>query len=260
MNGEYNKGIYYQPPEVDTNNYGKPPKKKAWIIVLIIIAILLVIKGVLSVYGAVAYNIIRYTCADNTLLADTQSEQSFAADDVKNMSIDWAYGDISIEYCKDENITVKESSNENAGPMVCTLYNDGGLTIDYIDTNVENIYLINAKKDLTITVPYGTELSEIKISAFGSDVSMHDIVCSEFDYSTIGGDGSFSFKTQPEIIRLDSVSGDISLGFSDNFSGYSLNTSAVSGKIKDKIRDSGDGSTEIKFISVSGDLELYKAK
>lgn len=259
MNDGNQRGAYYQPPQVNNNYYSEPPKKNGWKIALIIIAVLLIVAIIIGVVGFVTMGVIRQSKIGNDEMTVTSSESSFLGSDVDEIELNWVDGDISITYCDDEYISITESCDEGAAPMVCKLDNDGELSIDYNNVSYFD-YRSKVQKDLTITIPYGTQLSELKIEVVASDVTMNDISCNKFEFSTVGGEGSFTFKTQPKKIDLDSVGGDVEIGFSNDCSGYLLDTSTVSGRVRDEIKDYGDGRTKIEFNSVGGDLRIFKAE
>ncbi len=264
MNDNHYSGAYYQPPQINQNYYSEPPKKNGWKIVLIIVAVILALSIAIGAVGFVTYGFIKYLRIGGESLTVTSSECSYLGSDVNEINIDWVEGDISISYCDDEQITITESCEKSTMPMVCTLGDDGELSIDYIDYN--NIsrhdyhHITKVKKDLVITIPYSTQLSEVEINVVASDVTMSDIACNKFEFSTVGGNGSFTFKTQPKKIELDSVGGNVEIGFANDISGYALNTSTVSGTITDEIDNYGDGGTKIEFSSVGGDLRIFTAE
>ena len=182
------------------------------------------------------------------------SQCTFPADKVKQISIDWVAGSISIQ--PDDNakeITVCEKGyTEEKYRMECT--NSGNtLNIDYCKDNFQVNFGFsvdsNITKDLLITVPSGWLCDKLEIDAASADLKVTDLTINKVDFEGASGECDFD-NCQVEVLDMDTASGNV------EFFG-TLNSLDFDGASADCELRLLTTPKRIDVDTMSGDLELY---
>lgn len=180
---------------------------------------------------------------------------------------------------------------------------DGVLKIMFAKSNVKFSGIFKSlNKDLTIQLPADMTLSDVTIDTVSANIHIEDIqASSQFDLATVSGnidgvgmtadnidaetvsgeiswtDGSFktvdaesvsgdikaSFATMPSDIKVETVSGSMTLGLPEN-EGFKVDYDKVSGdfdcefnvKLNKNMAMYKNGANKIKMDTVSGDMNI----
>lgn len=205
---------------------------------------------------------------------------------VKELSIDWIAGNVTVEYWDENYISVSETSNLPRTDSLYYRYTGASLDIKFQGSRFR-IPNDVAGKDLTVKLPKNTRLDELYVTNISGNTVINSGIYNEVDFDTVSGDVTWSGETK--IIDVDTVSGKIDLTFEKD--PYSISIDGVSGSayltmpketqgfyvefdslsgivIWDTSVISSDlvghhyknGSTDIEFDSVSGNLNIAIAQ
>lgn len=146
---------------------------------VLILLLLGILAAVLSFTGS--YN--RWN-DDVTYLSDSDMAE-FAAGDVRNIQIEWAAGDITVQPGDTDVILVSESRKDKTPPMVCSL-NNGSLDVAFSETKFTLGFGFGRRnmgsKDLTITVPRDFDLRVLEMDIASSKVTISDMTIDKLDF------------------------------------------------------------------------------
>lgn len=172
---------------------------------------------------------------------------------IREIEIEWASGNISIQPADVDTIQVSES--EPAEPKYAMVWKQSGdkLTIRFSENNRLDFGFgisINdvISKDLTILVPKGWECDSLEIAAASATVDVKNMVIGEVDFD--GASGTCDFENCViEELDLDTASGDV------HFTGSlgSLDCDAASASV---IAVFDNAPSRIDMDSLSGDLDI----
>ena len=147
-------------------------------------------------------------------------------------------------------------------------------------------------KELTVRLPQGFVLNELDIDCISADSNIKGITANSFDVDTVSGninaEGNFNdididgvsanskIITHTNLRELESntVSGDCSVYVPDDINGFTIHCDTVSGEVYtndfkvSSIKQAhgngtyvyGNGNSEIKVSSVSGDFDINAIK
>ena len=185
---------------------------------------------------------------------DTQSEVyalgggEIPAREIREIEIEWAAGDITIQTADTDTITFQEiTDNQDAEPMI---YRQDGdkLTIEYQTPRIFFGFGSSVSKDLIITVPkdwYGHKLS---VDAASADLFINGLMADDVELNMASGDCHITDCDLVDL-ELDCASGEVHyVGTLKN-----MDCNTASGKVSavfDNIPIS------IDFEGASADLEL----
>lgn len=183
------------------------------------------------------------------------SDQTISVDprQIREIDIEWAAGNITIEPADVDSIQFSESaSDNNKHPMVWKQNNDK-LTVRFSE-NVNFDFGLGItindviSKDLIILVPMGWECDSLEIDAASATVDIKNLVIHEVDFDGASGTCNFVNCVVDEL-DLDTASGDI------YFTG-SLNTLDCDAASASVIAVLDNVPNRIDMDSMSGDLDL----
>ena len=176
---------------------------------------------------------------------------SVDAGKIRNISIDWVAGSITIQPGKNNRITISESEVSNDKNKLIWKQSGDKLVIQYceLDWNFLGINLTtDIRKDLVINVPADWICDSLEINTASAQVSITDLTIGELDFDE--GSGSCHFKNcTVDEIDLDTASGDV------HFSGELnvLDCDAASASINLVLTNV---PKRIDLNTASGDLDL----
>lgn len=176
-----------------------------------------------------------------------QGSTSIPAQQLRNIEIEWASGNITIETADTDTITFQETGGTNAEPMV---YRQNGdkLTIKYQQPKVIVGFTSSARKDLVITVPQDWVCSELSVDAASADLTVSSLTIGKVELNCASGSCDLTDCTVDEL-NLDCASGEIYFSGSLN----SLDCDAASANVTALLRNVPNS---IDFDGASGDLDM----
>lgn len=242
----------------------------------------IVSEGISSIFSIASHDSV-FEYKNDSLYSSGSAE--VAAENINEIDIEWVNGDIDIKYYDGSTISFSEPEQSNQDYSLRYLVSDNELKIKYCKSGRKSTVIDS--KDLTIKIPESFALDSLDISAVSSNITVRSITADAFDIETVSGSitagGSFAQidissvsgnisitdTVQPVSVEFGTVSGDFRLILPADISGFTIDYDTVSGSInssdfnisgsKDGNKVYGDGSSEIDFESVSGDLEISKA-
>lgn len=240
-----------------------PLTKSSYIKIVLVILLCLLVCGTLTgAFGAMrnAINSWFAPYQEGTTWTPQASDEvgSFSVDaaSVRDLSINWLAGNLSIVVAPDEQLDGMISVTETSNSRVPLRWrnNGGRLEIDYGD--VHNVMGCSSwhqdAKDVTISIPesYAGSLGSISLNAASGDYALSNISCSSLDINQASG------KTQVN----DCAVGDFSLSlasgsfrFSGSVDGL-LDFEQASGHSIIDLREANPAKSEISIAS--GDMRL----
>lgn len=186
----------------------------------------------------------------NTMQGGTE-ESSFSVDPakVKNISIDWAAGSVTVvPGSSDQNVITVSESGASGGNMMVWKQSGDTLKIEFSAARVHLGFHFDGSKDLTITVPQNWVCHELELDAASADVHVSDLIINEVDFDGASGDCRFE-NCQIDELELDTASGRV------EFSGI-LNSLVCDAASADCVIHVANVPRHIEMNSASGDLEL----
>ena len=199
------------------------------------------------------------------------------ADEVKTIEIYWRSGNINIEDCDENNISVSESGeNLSEDEQLHYCLKDGTLEIRFAMSG-EKLNISPNNKCLQVRIPKSIDLNvhstsadviaeklehdNILIATMSGNVEVTEIVSNNADFSSNSGDISFGNIIDSNIV-VKTASGDIMLSLPDD--GITVDYATDSGKLKtqqeyEKIGDLykfGKGCADLMVRSSSGNLKI----
>nr|MBQ8244303.1 DUF4097 family beta strand repeat protein [Oscillospiraceae bacterium] len=178
---------------------------------------------------------------------------SLDARQIREIDIEWAAGDITIETADVDSIQISES--EPAEPKYAMVWkqNNDTLTIRFCeDTTLNFDFGISLRdvvsKDLTILVPVGWECDSLEINVASATLTVTNMVIKEVDFDGASGTSDFDNCIIDEM-DLDTASGDVSFTGSLDI----LDCDAASASVTAVLENI---PSRIDMDSMSGDLDL----
>ena len=167
--------------------------------------------------------------------------------EIKDIEIEWASGDITIQVADIDTISFYESGDQSAPPMVYRQEGDT-LTIQYQAPQVFIGFGSSPSKDLVLTVPQDWYCHNLSIDAASADVFLNRLNANEAELNMASGE---SHMTDCNFVslELDSASGEVY--YSGKLTTLDCNT--ASGNI---IATLLNVPSSINFDGASADLEL----
>ena len=211
---------------------------------------------------------------------------SVSATEINSLSVDWVNGSITINPSTDgsDTITFSEIGQTNEDLTLRYLVDNGTLKIKFCKSHTTIKSLKNLNKDLMITVPQKV-WSELDIDSVSAEININSQTASKLeidnvsglitakgefkniDIDNVSGNAVISNTASNGSYDIDTVSGDFTLAFPQNISGFAVNYDSVSGDVnaegfdavtntKEKTVTYGDRAVNIDLDTVSGDLIL----
>lgn len=192
-----------------------------------------------------------FTLNEDDEIRSGSAESSFTVDPakVKNISIDWAAGSVTLlpGTSSQTLISVSENGASAGNTMVWKLSGDT-LKIEFCDTRSYWGFDFDGSKDLVIIVPQNWVCHELELDAASADVHVSDLIINEVDFDGASGDCRF-VNCQIDELELDTASGKVA------FSG-TLNSLVCDAASADCVIHVTNVPRHIEMNSASGDLEL----
>ncbi len=190
---------------------------------------------------------------------------------ITNLDIEWSYGTVLVEYWDNDYISATESAGEELSDSEQMRHRLLGNTLSIkSQPPMFGFFVSTPEKHLTVYLPYGTELSELRISSSSGATTVNGISakranldsasatvslshCSfdELDMDTASGDLTFSGSVRQ--VNLDSASGDMSLTLHNTPNEIDIDTASGNAEI---ILPADHPGFRLEFDSASGDLVL----
>ena len=182
----------------------------------------------------------------------------FTADEVKHLDIDWAAGKVQIYAREDATaVTVREeysASNQDTHTPV----EEESALYRWLDGDTLRIKFLQSKKTkqsvdaktLTVTVPAGLTLGEVKVRSVSAGVNMGDMTMEKSDIESVSGNLLVTCCSA-DTVRLKSDSGEVSCG---QGTARTLNAETTSGEIYiERI----ENLATLKATTESGNVRLW---
>ena len=194
---------------------------------------------------------------------------SVSADDITEICVNWVSGSVKIEESDTDKITFSEVSsldtekdslgeateNKELSESLKMRYktNNGKLTIQFCKSalRIRTAAIKDLKKDLTLYVPKGTELSEIRADIVSSDLYIADVSTKKIDLNSVSADMKL-VNCKTDKIKCDTVSGDLKIMTDDVLNDMEMN--AVSGNLS--ITAKSVDKLDMDSVSANADLTL----
>lgn len=180
-------------------------KTNAIVRIILFSIIILILLSILGVSIAADRFMFRRDFDSN---ATTSSSGTADADEIRNLSIEWAAGTITIRPADVTAITLTETCGEQDDPMVWLQSGDTLKVSSIQDTSFFYVGNIPAK-DLLIEVPMDWSCVSLEIDTAAADLIVESMTIEKVDFD--GASGKFTFTDCiVDSIELDTASGDIS--------------------------------------------------
>ncbi len=190
-----------------------------------------------------------------TLDTDWDSTQnlgsgSIAASEIKNISIEWVSGTITVQTGDSDEITFTESSNHaKATPMQWKQRGDTLIIMFDKDNRIHFGTTISWDKDLTVTVPKNWQMGDFEIESVSADLSIAHVLADEISVETVSGETTITSCVVGDF-SLGTVSGDADV--TADFTNISIEAVSADCRIVSQGKPQ-----QIEMEGVSGDLDLY---
>lgn len=191
--------------------------------------------------------------------ASSQDQQlssgEVSAAGVRNLTIEWVSGSITILPDDTDKITFQESGRIRQGDEMIWKQSGNTLTIEYHDSGwsdwhvwLRRLFGSESAKHLIVTVPKDWVCQELTIDSVSAGVQISDLTFQEIDLTIVSGRCDLS-SCSVVALSMDTTSGDI------HFSGtlQELDVDAVSANCSVTLTNT---PRDISLDSVSGDLKL----
>lgn len=217
-------------------------------IILFCTAIVLLLGILLTVILGQVFSFVSH---DSQVVSSQVPATCFDPDEITEIDIEWAAGNVTISPADVDEISLYESTVSSDSTMVCTL-SGTRLTIKY-QKDTSRLFGISlgrhdTPKDLTITVPESWICQELDIDSAAADVDIRDLTITNISISAASGICDLQNCTVGKL-DIDTVSGDV------RFSGTldSLDCEAVSADCTVNV---SNAPRSIELDSISGKLDL----
>lgn len=197
-------------------------KMKKTTLAILLLAVALLLWGCSN--GEIGFvSVMKYDNADRYTTGAAELSGSIRVLDVK-----WIDGEVDIQYYDGDKIVLKESSGKTLEEkeQLHWWLDDGTLTIQYAASGYKTNKFLN--KELTILLPEGTELMQLKLEVVSSDVQLADVQAEKIKINTVSGDLEGHIATADQV-TIETVSGEVDIEVNQT---NSLTANTVSGNIK----------------------------
>lgn len=224
---------------------------------------------------------------------------------IREIKIEWISGSVTVEPGDVQEITFLESGNGTDKYEMVWKQSGDELVIQYSkDSSIAGfgLHFGDGSKDLTVTVPRGWVCDSLELDTASTDLTVRDMIIREMeidsasgtakfenctvsslDVDTASGDVTFSgslneldfeaasgsftgvLENVPNLIKMDSMSGDLALTLPED-AGFTVSLDAMSSDFssdfptvkKNKSYVCGDGHCKIDVDAMSGDVSILK--
>lgn len=245
--------------------------------ILIVIALCLVLVAI-YLPGAFSFIGYHYDDAGRYSVGDCTIDKK-----VKNIDIDWIAGQVNIALHDGDEVILTETASRKMkdAEKVHWLLDDNTLYVKFGRSG--RINFSNLNKELTLLLPESMNLDEVQVSSVSATVNaelaeadcvdIHSVSgkakvtlqqAETVKTDTVSGDMLLCFANEPDSIKANSVSGNVTVQLPRN-TGFTADMDSVSGRISgdmlgntddSKNYTRGNGDCDIRMNSVSGDLTL----
>lgn len=165
---------------------------------------------------------------------------------VENLEIDWVDGSVTFQYDKQNQISISETSHKalNENETVHWWLDGATLRIHYGASGVQ--HFDNLQKRLTVTLPEGIQLKNIRVAASSADVSADPLYADHQNLSVTSG--SIQGKYAASDVSLSSTSGDMHI----TAAGNEIKLNCTSGSMDAVIERAG----KLNANATSGDMRI----
>lgn len=270
-----------------------------WVILFFVLAGLLAA----AFFGV---NIINYISDDDYTPGTVESSGSVDASQIKNIQVEWVSGSILVEPSNVQNICFSETEGLSDEDKLVWRLEGNTLKIEFCQPKGFLSFGFDStdvKKDLVIQVPESWFCNNLDINSVSATLSINRLSANEIlltnvsgkceftdcvikdvnvetvsgtvsytgtlnslDLQTVSADCTASLTNHPEAIRLEGVSGDLTLVLPEDC-GFTASVDSVSGKFSSELptttRDGeyvyGDGACSIELEGVSGSIRIEAA-
>ena len=216
------------------------------IVRIILFSIAIVVLLTILTVG-IAADQLMFRSSDTDQEGMVSSTGSISAAEIRNISIDWAAGSITIRPADVTEITLTESCETESDPMV---WLQAGSTLKVTYTKDERFFHVGStpSKDLLIEVPRDWSCDELEIETAAAGLIVDSLTIGKVDFDGASGDFDFQNCTV-DTLDVDTASGDI------RFCG-SLNTMDCDAVSADCEINLSNHPSRIEMDMASGDLDL----
>ena len=188
-------------------------------------------------------NLFGYANAENY-----QAGNAEIAETVRNLDINWVNGKVQLEYGSGSAVVLKETSNKEIGAdLQMRWWLDGDtLRVQYAKSGLNLSW--NQEKNLTVTLPEGTEFGSVSIAASSADLEIPALKAENVSLATTSGD--IIAAAEADQLSFGATSGDMKLNLTGSAS--SVTAGSTSGAISLTL---GQAET-VKATSTSGDIQV----
>ena len=206
---------------------------------LMIAALLMAL--VLSLCGCASIITTGYPHAKNYSIGSAQISGA-----VENLEIDWVDGSVTFQYAKQNQVSLSETSPKalSDNETVHWWLDGATLRIQYGTSGVQ--HFDNLQKRLTVTLPEGIQLKNLRVAASSADISADPLYADHINLSVTSG--SVEGKYAASDVSLSSTSGDMRV----TAGGNEIKLNCTSGNIDAVIEKAG----KLTANATSGTLRI----
>ena len=169
---------------------------------------------------------------------------------VKNLDIDWADGSVTIAYHAKDTVEITETAPKKLSETESLHWWLDGSTLHIRHTGSGFLTHRSLNKALTVTLPEGSVLESLEISASSADVRVPALQADSIVTDLTSGDLTLVQSGTSRQIELSSTSGEICATLED---GKTLILNSTSGTIDLKQTGTTD---KVKLTTTSGQIQL----
>ncbi|MBE5794787.1 MAG: DUF4097 domain-containing protein [Clostridiales bacterium] len=171
---------------------------------------------------------------------------------VEDIDINWGDGMVNVAYHEGDEIILKETADKKLSKdLELHWYLDGKeLKVQYAASGIRT--LPNLDKELTVLLPAGLELDDVKINVASAEVQADGIEADEINVNTASGRVALRQAGHAEKVAVNSASGDVAVAIAD---ADTLKINTVSGKVVADVYQ----ADEVKGTSASGAVVMQFA-
>lgn len=173
---------------------------------------------------------------------------SVPADEIRNLSIEWASGSVTIKTADTDIISFSETASENDVEEMVYSVDDETLVIAHSKPGIRVGFFSLSDKDLEITIPVDWKCNDLQIEAAAANVTVDGLNAATADLDMASGRSTFNDCTISSV-EIDTASGNV------EFSG-TLDTLDCDAASADVTAILYNDPKSISMDSASGDLEL----
>ena len=165
---------------------------------------------------------------------------------VENLEIDWVDGSVTFQYAKQNQVSISETTKKalSDNETVHWWLDGATLRIQYGASGVQ--HFDNLQKRLTVTLPEGSQLKNLRVAASSADISADPLYADQLNLSVTSG--SIYGKYAASDLNFSSTSGDMRV----TAGGNEIKLNCTSGNIDAVIEKAG----KLTANATSGDQRI----